>query len=145
MITITQLKEVSTETLQDINQLLPQLRTDSSEHRGSLSDLREIVGNTENIITLVAKDDSRIVGMAALYVIVKVGQRIGHIDEVIVDAKYRGQGLGEKLVAGLIAAARSKKVTELFLTSRSERVAAIKLYQKLGFTPKDTSVFRLKL
>jgi ribosomal protein S18 acetylase RimI-like enzyme len=92
----------------------------------------------------VARDDERIVGMGALYFIRKIGKCNAYIEDVIVDEAYRGQGLGEKLVRALIETAKQKGVRSITLTSRSERVAAHKLYEKLGFKTKETNVFQLK-
>ena len=64
---------------------------------------------------------------------------------MIVSEEYRGQGLGEKIMRKVVTIARTKKLTSLKLTSRPSRVAAHRLYEKLGFEKKETEVFGLKL
>lgn len=141
---ITQLTEASEEALRDINALLSQLRKDDPNPSGSMEDLQAIV-NTENHIMLVVKDGSKIIGMATLYLMQKMSKLSAHVEDVVVDSTYRGQGLGEKLMREVIQIARAKNVSALFLTSRPARTAARALYQKVGFEIKDTSVFRMKL
>ncbi len=139
--TIGKLTQVSKEVLGDLNRLLTQLR--GTGPHGSLSELRDIVGD-KKIVMVVAKDEKRIVGVGTLYIMQKIGKRSAHIEDVIVDGEYRGQGLGKKITQALIAAAKAKKVKSLYLTSRPARVAANKLYQKVGFKQHETNVYRMK-
>lgn len=141
---IAKLKDASRDILHDINSLLVQLRNDSSQNRGTLEELRDVTSN-RNVITMVARDGERIVGMGFLYPIIHVGRRTGHIEDVVVDSAYRGKGLGEKIMQALIDTARKRNLTALYLTSRPARVAANKLYQKLGFVGKKTNVYKLTL
>ena len=141
---IIQLKEVSKSILDDVNGLLAQLRGDESKNHGTVAELNEVVGN-KGVAIIVAKDGKRIVGMGFLYLMVHIGRRTGHIEDVVVDEAFRGQGLGEKIVQKLIAAARENNLGTIYLTSRPSRVAANKLYQKLGFMEKETNVYKLPL
>lgn len=144
MITFEQLTEATEAVVQDINQLLPQLRENPDEHTCSLAELEAIVSD-KNIAFMVAKDRERVMGMATLYILMKLSKNVAHVEDVVVDSGYRGQGLGEKLMRKLIDVAREKGIKTLTLTSRPERVAGNKLYQKLGFEQKITNVYRLKL
>src|SRR3989338_1545153 len=141
---ITRLRHATKEGLKDLHNLLPQLRPHREGQKGTIVELRNIVGNERTII-IVAQDGKHIVGFGSLYVIAKLSGKIGHIEDVVVDSAYRGQGLGEKVMRVLIKEARKQKIESLHLTSRSARVAANKLYQKLGFVRKETNVYRLKL
>ena len=144
MIEIVRLKESSEQAVTDINKLLPQLRSDPSEHRGTLADLREIM-NDPTAILMVAKDSDRIIGMGLLYTIVKVGKRSGSIEDIVVDEAHQGKGLGRRLMEALLEVARKEKLGQLYLTTRPERVAAHKLYESLRFEQVETDVFRLEL
>ena len=66
----------------------------------------------------------------------------GWIEDVIVDEAARGAGVGEALTAAAIRLARDAGVRSLDLTSRPSRQAAHRLYSKLGFEVRDTSVYR---
>ena len=93
----------------------------------------------------VAKDGSRIVGMATLAVVVMPEGERAQIEDVVLDEKYRGQGLGRKLSEKLIERAKARNVPKITLTSNDSRVAANMLYQKLGFVKWPTNVYQMKL
>ncbi len=98
-------------------------------------------------ILLVARESviGRIVGMATLvYHDIPSGRR-GRIEDVVVDERAQGVGIGRELVTQLVARARALDCTTLELTSSAKRVAANRLYFALGFTIKETQVFRLDI
>jgi len=138
------LKKVTKETMRDINGLVKQLRRKGDVMSGSPKDLRDIVAS-KNAVLIVAQDGTRVAGMGTLYIQQKIGKRTAHIEDVVVDEAYRGQGLGKKIVQALIAAAKARRVGTIHLTSRPEREAANALYQKLGFTLKKTNPYTLYL
>lgn len=144
MIHVAPLKTVSESQVKDFIHLVSELRRNTDEHVGSLSDLEDIVNNKQAVM-IVAQDDKAIVGMATLYAIVKVGKRVGYVEDVVVDSRYRGQGLGKKIMEEIIAEARKKKLTYLFLTSHAARDTANNLYQKLGFEIVETNPYKLRL
>ena len=67
------------------------------------------------------------------------------IADVVVDAAERGKGLGRRIMQGTLDALRAMDVAHIELTSRPSRVAAISLYRSLGFTPRKTGVYELRL
>jgi len=144
MIRVEPLKTVSEAQLKDFIHLVSELRRNKDEHVGSISDLEEII-NDKNAFMVVAQDGEAVVGMGTLYVIIKVGKHVGYIEDIVVDSRYRGQGLGKKIVEELIAEARKRKLTYLFLTSHAARDTANNLYQKLGFEIVDTNPYKLRL
>jgi ribosomal protein S18 acetylase RimI-like enzyme len=141
--TIGQLKKVTAEAVSDINRLMKQLRS-GEKTLGTRSELRVILEN-KNVVMVVAKEGQRIVGVATLYIQQKIGKRTSHIEDVVVDEEFRGQGLGKKLIQTLISAAKTRKVGTIHLTSRPERTAANALYKKLGFKLKKTNPYSLHL
>jgi ribosomal protein S18 acetylase RimI-like enzyme/DNA-binding MarR family transcriptional regulator len=55
--------------------------------------------------------------------------------KVAVDPRYRGMGIGRKLVAAGIERARKKNASKITLTSNRHKLApAIRLYRSMGFT-----------
>ena len=144
MITISRLEEASEAAVKDINLLLPQVRSDPSQHKGSLADLQSIVENDWTTM-IVANDEERIVGMATIHIVNNMGKRIAHVDDVVISDAYRRQGLGTKILCELINVAKSRGVSQLRLTSRSARVAANKLYQQMGFKIGNTNVYVMTL
>ena len=145
MVTISILTKTTKKHLDELNGLMDQLRSyQKKKEHSSLSDLNNMIGNKSSTL-VVAKDGDRIIGTAVLSVAERIGRRVGHVDDVIVSEEYRGQGLGEKIMRKVVTIARTKKLTSLKLTSRPSRVAAHRLYEKLGFEKKETEVFGLKL
>lgn len=64
------------------------------------------------------------------------------LEDLVVDEKERGKGIGKKLLKKAISLAKNKKVDFIELTSRPERKIANHLYQKMGFKIKKTNVYR---
>ena len=94
----------------------------------------------------IVDDDDHIAGCATLCVYDSPTGQKASLEDVVVSSKYRGQGLGELLVQHVISFARRElENVDIHLTSRPHRVAANKLYQKLGFKKKETNVYVMKL
>ena len=141
-IRIERLTESSDRAAQDLTVLGSQLHTEPCVY--TTTELEALLAE-RNIIMMVARDGERIVGMATLYVIQKVGESISYIEDVVVSEEYRGQGIGERLMRALIGAAQDRDIHYIELTSRPSRIAAHKLYEKLGFKKYETDVFKLEL
>ena len=62
----------------------------------------------------------------------------------MVDERFRGRGLGRKIMEITLTAMREAGVTGIELTSHPSRVAARALYRSLGFKPRKTGVFELR-
>ena len=99
----------------------------------------------EHAHLFVAKDGDEIVGCATLCPFFSPTGRKASIEDVVVSAEYRGKGIGRKLVEAAIEKAKASAPITLQLTSRPTRVAANRLYQSMGFTPKETNFYFLKL
>ena len=74
----------------------------------------------------VAKRDDAVVGFVIAYLIPPEGE----IADVCVSPAERGQGIGRALLETMMDAS---DCTEFFLEVRASNLAAIRLYQKLGF------------
>jgi ribosomal protein S18 acetylase RimI-like enzyme len=64
------------------------------------------------------------------------------IEDVVVDEKARGRGVGEALTREGVRLAREDGARTLDLTSRPSRAAANRLYERVGFQLRDSKVFR---
>lgn len=67
------------------------------------------------------------------------------IEDVVVDEAARGHGVGEALNLEALRIARELGAITVDLTSRPSREAANRLYQRLGFTERETNVYRFDL
>ncbi len=126
----------------DVNDLLKQL---TSSGRQTTPEALAAVLTDPNTHIFVFTHNGKIVGMGCLVLVRLPSGLGGRIEDVVVSEQYRGQGLGEKILSKLIAVAGELGVTGIELTSKPSRAAANKLYKKLGFEPKETNVYRLKL
>ena len=132
----------SGELVEAFRRLVPQLS--SSASAPGREELAAIVDSPAATI-LVARDDDRIVGTLTLVVFrIPTGAR-AWIEDVVVDEAARGRGIGEALAREAIRRAAGAGARTIDLTSRPHRVAANRLYEKLGFCPRETNLYRLEL
>ena len=86
-----------------------------------------------------------IVGMLTLAVFrTPTGVR-AWIEDVAVDKSERGKGIGESLSREALKIAAKQGARTVELTSRPSREAANRLYQQLGFLPRETNVYRYSI
>ncbi len=145
MITISRRTSITPDGVEQLNLLMQELSPDSENIPKATLERVQVLLQEKNIIMVTVNDDDTIIGVATLYVMPKVGKLVSHLEDVVVSSAYRGQGLGEQLVSKTIELAKSFGAVSIALTSRPSRVAANKLYQKLGFELKETNPYRLKL
>jgi ribosomal protein S18 acetylase RimI-like enzyme len=125
-----------------VTALVPQLS--SSSPTPSRADLERIV--TDPATTLfVARDRGRIVGMLTLAVFrIPTGVR-AWIEDVVVDDAARGGGVAGALVQAALDLSSRLGARTVDLTSRPHREAAHRLYLRMGFEVRRTSVYRRPL
>jgi ribosomal protein S18 acetylase RimI-like enzyme len=66
----------------------------------------------------------------------RVQEDVGHITQVCVLPEYRGQGIGEALLAANTAELRRRKFAALSLTVTEANTRAVELYERLGYDVK---------
>lgn len=129
----------ATEELRDgIARILPQL---SSSPPPTLAELAEIVADADAVL-FVARLDGVVVGSLTL-VLYRIPTGVkAWIEDVVVDEAARGHGIGESLNRAALDEARRRGVKGVSLTSRPSREAANRLYQRIGFSARETNVYR---
>ena len=85
-------------------------------------------------LTRVAVINESIVG----YIIAKQVIDEGQLLDVAVKPECRQRGAAELLMRDLISGMKMKRVVKIFLEVRATNVAAIRLYEKFGFTTIST-------
>lgn len=132
-------ERATNEVLAELNRILPQLS--SSSPPMTFDELDEIC---QNETVFIARDAGKIVGSLTLVTFrLPTGVR-SWIEDVVVDEAARGRGAGDALNRAAIRAAHAAGAKSLDLTSRPSRVAANKLYQKLGFKERTTNLYRFE-
>ena len=87
-----------------------------------------------NSTTIVISIEDIIVGVASIHIIKKLTRILGIIEDVAVNEKYRGKGVGKKLVEKLILIGKQKNCDKIVLSSSEENS---KFYEKIGFKKKE--------
>lgn len=142
--TIRELTDPNEVVLGQVNELLRQLDPELEP----LTDNRwQQIVTSPNSLTAVALagDDSVLVGLGCLGWYRVASGRKGWLEDIVVDAQCRGQGLGRQIVKFLLEQARTLGLEAVYLTSNPTRAAANHLYQALGFARRDTNCYRFGL
>ena len=136
---------VTAEVVEAFARLIPQLSR--SNPPPSAEELVAMAGSEASVL-LIARDPERggeIVGSLTLAMFrIPTGLR-AWIEDVVVDESARGRGVGEALNQAALARARDAGCRTVDLTSRPSREAANRLYQRIGFTLRETNVYRFDL
>lgn len=125
--------------LDDLNKLLPQWK---KGYQISSGYFKKFIKES-HLITVCRKN--RVIGIVTLVKIHKISGVKGAIEHLILDEKYRGRGLGKKLMGCAVSLAKKLKIETLLLTCEPERKAANALYKKLGFKIKKTNYYYLDI
>ena len=143
-IEIVEVIEVTDALVEAFELLTPQLS--SSNPPPTRAELAEIVASPASILLLAVDADSdAILGSLTLaWFRIPTGVR-AWIEDVVVDEAARGHGVGELLNRAALDRARELGAKTVDLTSRPSREAANRLYQRIGFVPRDTNVYRFNL
>lgn len=131
------------ELYEALQRLIPQLTNNNLPP--TREDLIALIQDASSTL-LVARDDrGQIIGVLNLTIYrVPTGIR-SIIEDVIVDLSTRGQGVGEVLMQRAIDLAKENGARSITLTSNPMRVAANKLYLKMGFVKRETNAYQMKL
>jgi ribosomal protein S18 acetylase RimI-like enzyme len=131
--------ELTDELVEAFARLTPQLSARATPPRRA--QLAEILASPATSV-LVAKDGEAVIGTLTLALFrIPTGLR-AWIEDVVVDEGARGRGAGEALTREAIRIAAEAGARTVDLTSRPDRVAANRLYERIGFRKRETSVYR---
>jgi ribosomal protein S18 acetylase RimI-like enzyme len=145
---ITEAVEVTDELVEAMAGLIPQLsRSSPAPGREELAEMVAAPTTMVLIARLAADGESLgdIVGTLTL-VVFRIPTAVrAWIEDVVVDESARGRGVGEALTVAALDRAQAAGARTVELTSRPSREAANRLYQRLGFTPRETNVYRYEV
>lgn len=139
--------EVDDRLVEAFSRLIPQLS--SSSPPPTAAELLSIIDNPNSVLFIAeldGDDDVRsVVGSLTLaFYRIPTGLK-AWIEDVVVGESARGLGVGEALNVAAIDESRQRGAKNVSLTSRSSRKAANRLYQRLGFEPYETNLYRFGL
>lgn len=141
---IFRVNKITDEIYEAFQRLIPQLTTNVAPP--TREDLDALVAFEGSILILARQTgDGPILGAATLSLVRAPTGIHARLEDVVVDAAARGQGIGAALTEESIHLAREWGANYLALTSNPRREAANRLYQRLGFHRWETNVYRFDL
>ena len=138
--------------IKQINALTPAIQTAiqhfidllvSTPYTASNETLTALVASENSHLFLAYDETENIMGMITVGIYYSSTGKKAWIEDVVVDDTYRGKGIGEKLVQHAIEFVKTKNVNLLMLTSHPSRIAANKLYPRVGFSKRETNVYKM--
>jgi ribosomal protein S18 acetylase RimI-like enzyme len=141
-VTVEVVHTVTDELVEAFARLIPQLSASSVPPDGAALD--RIIGSPAATV-LIARSEGRIVGTLTLVMFpIPTGIR-AWIEDVVVDEAAGRQGIGTALSLEALRLAGEAGARTVDLTSRPSREAAGRLYEKVGFTLRETRVYRYRV
>lgn len=126
-----------------LHRLVPQLSSSATEL--TADEFAELVTSPASVLLVARGGDGTVLGSLTLALFrVPTGLR-AWIEDVVVEADTRGQGVGSALVRHALVRAQGAGARSVDLTSRPSRVDANRLYVSLGFERRDTNVYRISV
>jgi ribosomal protein S18 acetylase RimI-like enzyme len=137
-VSVERVTEATDEVVAALARLLPQLSASAkSPSRDGLAAMLD-----SGAVLFVFRDEGgTLVGALSMGLYVVPTGRKAIVEDVVVDETARGKGVGEALVKAAQEAAQQAGLAAIWLTSRSEREAANRLYRRLGFEQRETNVY----
>lgn len=138
---IIEVNTVTDELIESMARLIPQLTQKPLPTKDTLAEM--LAAPSTTLIT--ACENGRTIGMLTLVLYRTPTAQRARIDDVITDESSRGKGVGEAMIRYAIEIALKKKAVYVDLTSRPERKAANRLYERIGFKKYHTNVYHYPL
>jgi ribosomal protein S18 acetylase RimI-like enzyme len=141
--TIFQVNELTEQVYQACQRLVPQLTNNNlPPTREELASMQTMGSSILFLAQVPDFEGEQTIGMATLVLYrVPTGMR-GIIEDVVVDESVRGRRIGEALMYACLERAQQAGCPQVMLTSNPSRVAANRLYQRMGFELRNTNVYR---
>ncbi|MCX4486342.1 GNAT family N-acetyltransferase [Streptomyces anulatus] len=135
-------REASQELVDAFGRLLPQLSS-KAKPLGYQAVQRMVTCDANTV--LVARTAETIVGTLTLVMFPVPSGLRARVEDVVVDGAARGRGVAGLLTEEALRIAREAGARTVDLTSRPDRAAANRLYERLGFRTRESTVYRFPL
>lgn len=145
-------KQVSIATLAEIDELVHLLNllfTQDIEfepdYENQKAGLEQIISNPSVGEILLMKVDGKVAGMVSLLYSIStaLGGKVAILEDMVMDANFRRNGLGKELLHEAIAFAQKRGCLRLTLLTDFDNEAAIRFYQSAGFSLSKMIPLRL--
>jgi GNAT superfamily N-acetyltransferase len=107
-----------------------------------------VADSSGSSLVLVAVDkEGTVIGMATVQALVSTaeGGRVGLVEDVVVDSRYRCRGVGTVLLAHITDWARGNKFTRLQLLADRTNHVAVDFYCSRGWSATSLNCMRIML
>ncbi|MFF3579788.1 GNAT family N-acetyltransferase [Streptomyces mirabilis] len=135
-------REASQELVDAFGRLLPQLSS-TADPLGYEAIDRMVTCDASTV--LVARTSDEIVGTLTLVLLPLPSGLRARVEDVVVDTVARGRGVAGLLTQEALRIAQEAGARTVDLTSRPDRAAANRLYERLGFRARQSTVYRFPI
>ncbi|MFJ8510047.1 GNAT family N-acetyltransferase [Streptomyces avermitilis] len=131
-------REASQALVNAFSRLFPQLSSTAKplDH--------DAIDRMVNCELLIARTPDAIVGTLTLVLLPLPSGLRARVEDVVVGSAARGQGVAGLLIQEALRIAREAEARTVDLTSRQDRAAANRLYERLGFQARQSTVYRFQ-
>lgn len=137
------LEKINKKNSREIHRLMKQLTT--TGNKPSLHVLKKMINGPTRIFACIGKS-GKIIGIIRLTFSYRLdGLCKGYIEDFVVDRIERKKGVGQALLEKTLETAKKMRIDMVHLTSNPKRVAANRLYKKIGFKPYKTNYYKYDL
>lgn len=136
---IDRLTQVDESTFDAFKKLMPQLT--GKEEYPSLEELEKVVQSKDTFLFFAREKEEVIGTLTLVFYRIPSGLK-AWIEDVIVDESARGKGVATALLWHALHIAREEGALKVDLTSLPQRVAANRLYLKMGFEKRESNMYR---
>jgi len=112
---------------------LDSLRQTSNIEKNKANEIFDKINSNYDHIIIVAELDGKIVGATTLLIeqkFIHAGGIVGHIEDVVVDNKFQGKKIGEKIIKYVLEYAKNRGCYKTILACTDEIEP---FYEKIGF------------
>lgn len=92
-----------------------------------------IEGAKVSRLVVVARDGNHLIGLALVSFFPNAATPYGTVDDIVVDERYRGSGIGEKLMRWIMGKFHEAGISRFFLERGIGNNSAHSFFERLGF------------
>ena len=95
----------------------------------------ELLLDSKDAIIFVARYNERVVGMCSIQILISTaeGGKVGLLEDLVVDEKFRGKGIGTKLLLEAERYCKENGLLRLSLLADKDNIKALEFYKSKGW------------